>query len=181
MIYFTSDTHFYHNNILTLCHRPFKDYREMERTLILNWNAVIGNKDEIYILGDFIHKGDGEAANQLLKKLNGIKYLIRGNHDNYVDDMHFDTSAFEWIKDYHVLNYKKRKFILFHYPILEWAGFYGDAIHLYGHVHNGSKDETQKERLKILGSHAFNVGCDVNYFAPVSIETILRWDEKGKP
>lgn len=173
MIYFTSDTHFCHASIITLCNRPFKDYNEMQRSLIRNWNAVVGKQDDIYILGDFIHKGDGEAANQLLKKLNGKKYLILGNHDKYVDDIHFDPGAFEWIRDYYVLNYKKRKFILFHYPILEWAGFYGDAIHLYGHVHNGSKDETQQERLKILGTHAFNVGTDVNFYTPVCIETIL--------
>lgn len=174
MIYFTSDTHFYHENIIGLSKRPFQNYTEMQRTLITNWNAVVSDKDEIYILGDLIHKGNGEDANKLLKKLKGKKYLIRGNHDKYVDDVCFDKSAFEWIKDYYVLNYSKRKFILFHYPILEWAGYYGDSIHLYGHVHNSTKNETQKERLSILGNRAYNVGVDVNYFTPISIDMILK-------
>ena len=79
MIYFTSDTHFYHNNIVQLCDRPFRDYDEMHRTLVLNWNSMVRDTDEIYILGDFIHKGNGEEANKILKKLKGKKYLIRGN------------------------------------------------------------------------------------------------------
>ena len=174
MIYFTSDTHFYHNNIVQLCDRPFRDYDEMHRTLVLNWNSMVRDTDEIYILGDFIHKGNGEEANKILKKLKGKKYLIRGNHDKYLEDIHFDQNLFIWVKDYYGLNYKKIKFILFHYPILEWAGFFRDSIHLYGHVHNAKKDPIQAERLKVLGNRAFNVGVDVNYFAPVSIESILK-------
>ena len=111
MIYFTSDTHFYHNNIVQLCDRPFRDYDEMHRTLVLNWNSMVRDTDEIYILGDFIHKGNGEEANKILKKLKGKKYLIRGNHDKYLEDIHFDQNLFIWVKDYYVLNYKKIKFI----------------------------------------------------------------------
>lgn len=174
MIYFTADTHFFHSNIINLSKRPFKDIDEMNRILIQNWNSYVTQYDEIYILGDFIFKGDAQQANKLLKTLNGKKYLIRGNHDNYLNDDNFDKDAFEWIKDYHVLDYKKRKFVLFHYPILEWAGFFRDSIHLYGHVHNSVKDPEQKKRLDILGKHALNVGVDVNNFFPVSIENIIK-------
>jgi len=174
MIYFTSDTHFYHSNIINLNDRPFSNLDDMHRTLIQNWNAYVSERDEIYILGDFTFNSTGDEANRILKRLKGKKYLIRGNHDKFLKDDAFDTSAFEWIKDYYVLDYKKLKFVLFHYPILEWQGFFGDAIHLYGHVHNSNKDPKQASRLKVLTSRAINVGVDVNNYFPISIEQILK-------
>lgn len=174
MIYFTSDTHFCHSNIINLSQRPFRHVDEMNQCLIQNWNAYLSEYDEIYILGDFAYKGATGAVNNILTRLKGKKYLIRGNHDLFIDDVSFDTSAFEWIKDYYVLDYKKLKFVLFHYPILEWQGFFGDAIHLYGHVHNSSKSPEQAKRLSVLGPRAVNVGVDVNDYFPVSIESILK-------
>jgi len=145
----------------------------MNRQLIQNWNSYVTDRDEIYILGDFMYKGSVEETNAILQQLKGKKYFIMGNHDRFLNDERFDTSVFEWIKDYYVLNYDKRKFVLFHYPILEWAGYFRDAIHLYGHVHNSSKDPAQKARLDILGKKAFNVGVDVNNYYPVSIKKII--------
>lgn len=174
MIYFTADPHFYHSNVINLNKRPFSDVTEMNNTLIHNWNAYVGAADEIYVLGDFAFRADGEDANKILRRLNGKKYLIRGNHEKYLKDPAFDKTAFEWIKDYYVLEYKKRKFVLFHYPILEWQGYFRDAIHLYGHVHNAAKDPKQAERFKVLGNRAINVGVDVNKFFPVSIDSILK-------
>lgn len=174
MIYFTADTHFYHSNIIRLSNRPFKDIDEMNHMLIRNWNSYITNNDEIYILGDFIYKGNGKQANALLSRLHGKKYLIKGNHDNFLNDPNFDITLFEWVKDYYVLDYKKIKFVLFHYPILEWAGYFRNSIHLYGHVHNACKDPLQKARLDILGDKAINVGVDVNNYFPISIEDILK-------
>jgi len=112
-----------------------------------------------------------------MKRLNGKKYLIKGNHDKFIQDKTFDENNFEWIKDYYVLNYMKQKIVLFHYPIFEWEGYFGDAIHLYGHVHNsGNKIEEQK-KFKLLGKRAINVGVDVNNYYPVSIEKIIKMAE----
>jgi len=177
MIFFTADTHFCHSNIINLCGRPFAELEQMNNALVKNWNSCIKNDDEIYILGDFIFKGNGTDANNILRRLNGIKYLIKGNHDKFLEDETFDKSNFEWIKDYFVLDYKKIKIILFHYPIFEWQGYFGDAIHLYGHVHNcGNKIEEQK-RFKLLGKRAIIVGVDVNDFKPISIEKIIKMVE----
>ena len=79
MIYFTSDLHFYHVNIIDLCERPFIDIEEMHKTMIDNWNAVVGKEDEIYIFGDFVFKGSGAQTNEILRQLNGKKYLIKGS------------------------------------------------------------------------------------------------------
>jgi len=177
MIYFTSDTHFNHSNIINLCGRPFDNIEQMNNLMIQNWNSCVTDDDDIYILGDFMFKGSGIDANKFIQRLNGRKYLIRGNHDKYAEDETFIIDNFEWIKDYYVLNYKKIKIILFHYPILEWDGYFGDTIHLHGHVHNCGKNPEQKKRMSVLGKRAVNVGVDVNNFSPVSIEKILRMIE----
>jgi calcineurin-like phosphoesterase family protein len=54
-IWFTSDTHFGHNNILKFCKRPWNTVEEMDEALINNWNAVVGTNDIVFHLGDFLH------------------------------------------------------------------------------------------------------------------------------
>ncbi|MBU5595589.1 hydrolase [Amphibacillus sp. MSJ-3] len=141
----------------------------MNQTMINNWNAVIGKTDEVYILGDLVVRGNGKQANEVLKQLNGVKYLIKGNHEHYLDDPDFDNSHFEWVRDYYSFKYNKQTIVLFHYPILEWDKFYNNSIHLYGHVHNKKKEYLRN----ILGTRAINVGVDVNEFYPISIEQVL--------
>jgi calcineurin-like phosphoesterase family protein len=174
MIYFTADTHFYHENIIRLCQRPFEDVQTMNEMLIENWNSCVTDNDEIYILGDLVYKGKGREANEILKALKGKKYLIRGNHEKYLDDPAFKTAAFEWVKDYYVLFWQKRKFVLCHYPIFEWEGYFHDSIHLYGHVHNGGGNAEYQERFRQLGSRAINVGVDVQGYRPVSINQVIE-------
>jgi calcineurin-like phosphoesterase family protein len=146
----------------------------MNETLIKNWNSCVSDKDEIYILGDFLFKGGALEAKNILKRLNGKKYMIRGNHDKFLEDKDFNKNYFKWINDYYVLHYQKIKFILFHYPIFEWDGFFGGAIHLYGHVHNSGNNAKEREKFKILGKRAINVCADMNNFCPVSIEEIIN-------
>jgi len=174
MIYFTADMHFCHANIIKLCGRPFHNMAEMNEKLIENWNFCVKEKDEIYVLGDFLYKGNGIEANNILKRLNGIKYLIKGNHDLFIKDEIFDKNNFQWIKDYYVLSYQKIKIVLFHYPIFEWEGYFSDSLHLYGHVHNCGKNAEQQKRFNLLGKRAINVGVDVHNFSPVSIQSILK-------
>ncbi|MFH6639334.1 metallophosphoesterase [Streptococcus suis] len=169
MIYFIADTHFYHENVIEFCNRPFINAEDMNRKLINNWNQVVTENDEVYILGDFLFRGNAKQANEILKSLKGKKFLVKGNHEHYLDSPDFDKSLFEWVKDYHTLNYHKRKFVLFHYPILEWEGYFHDSIHLYGHVHNNRTDYFKD----ILGDRAINVGADMIDFTPISIEQIL--------
>ena len=176
MLYFTADTHFYHANIINICKRPFENVEQMNLALIQNWNSCVNYDDEIYILGDFMFK-DGVKANNLLQRLNGKKYLVRGNHDRFIEEETFIQNNFEWIKDYYVLNYQRTKIVLFHYPIVEWDGYFKDAIHLHGHVHNCMRNADQKKRVSVLGKKAVNVGVDVNDFKPVSIEKILKMTE----
>jgi calcineurin-like phosphoesterase family protein len=52
-VFFTSDTHFNHANIISYCSRPFSSADEMNREIIARWNAVVGPEDTVYHLGDF--------------------------------------------------------------------------------------------------------------------------------
>lgn len=170
MQYFTADTHFFHENIITSCNRPFTSLEDMNRTLISNWNKTVNKHDEIFILGDLFFRATIEQINSTLQKLNGKKYLICGNHDEYVLHPDFDRSAFVFVKPYHTFQYHKKKFVLSHYPILEWEAKESGSILLYGHVHNDKPDYYSK----ILGNNAFNVGVDMTDFRPVSIKEIFQ-------
>ena len=72
MIYYIADLHLNHKNILHMCQRPFESIEEMHYTIKNNWNAVVSEKDEVYIIGD-VCMSFNEATAQYLKSLNGRK------------------------------------------------------------------------------------------------------------
>ena len=168
MIYFTSDLHFGHENIIGFCKRPFESVEAMNKALIKNWNETVKYDDEIYIIGDFT--GDNGTAKSFLPVLNGKKYMIAGNHDKFLENPGDTAMWFEWVKEYEVINCKGFKWVLFHYPIAEWAGIYSGAIHLHGHIHNRPVVPAW-DPSKV---RAFNVGVDVNGYKPVSIDELIK-------
>ena len=171
MIYFTADLHFFHDNVIKYANRHFSDAEEMNEVLISNWNKKISPDDEVYILGDVTMKGAAYAS-QVLSRLKGRKYLIKGNHDQFADQAEFDKSAFGWIRSYHELDYQNQRFILFHYPIEEWNGFYRGTVHLHGHQHN--HDDYNYSCLE-KGFRRYDVGVDANNMSPVSVEELLTF------
>ncbi|MDR1322160.1 MAG: metallophosphoesterase family protein [Gracilibacteraceae bacterium] len=171
MIYFTADLHFGHANIIRHCNRPFPSADKMDAALIRNWNAAVNPKDDVYILGD-LTMAPAEEAHDYLLRLNGRKYLIRGNHDKFLNGFEPFADDFVWVKDYFAFKHNGVKYVLFHYPIAEWAGFFGGAVHLYGHVHNSELSGQRLGRLYGKNSRAINVGTDLHGFRPVSIDKI---------
>lgn len=99
MKFYTSDLHLGHNNVIEFENRPFKDLDEMDKSIIQKWNNKVSKGDSVYILGDLsFYKG--EKTNEILRQLNGNKYLITGNHDSvFLKDKSFDTSLFVWVKN----------------------------------------------------------------------------------
>ena len=171
MIYFTSDLHFYHDKIIRHCDRPFRDAQEMNEKIIQNWNNTVSPDDEVYILGDVTMKGP-EQAFAVLSRLAGKKYLVHGNHDYFVDNhawKEYDW-LFLWVKEYFELVVNNQKFVLFHYPIAEWADFYKGSIHLHGHQHN--KAVYNHQQLQSALRRQYDVGVDANDFRPVSLEEV---------
>lgn len=156
MNYYISDLHLFHKNIIRLANRPFKDVNEMHKTIMTNWNNKVKENDTVYIIGDISF--GGADTDMILSKLNGRKVLIKGNHDNRRSKFISDTHQYLKIND------GDKQIILFHYPILEWDGFYKGYIHLYGHVH----DKTPK-----MPDNAYNVSCEVSNYTPRTLNEII--------
>ena len=80
MIWFTSDTHFNHANVIGYCKRPYANTTEMDKALIENWNSCVKKNEHIYVLGDFAMCSN-EYRKAILSQLKGYKILVKGNHD----------------------------------------------------------------------------------------------------
>lgn len=162
MIYVTSDLHFGHKNIIKYENRPFNSVEEMNEAYIKKWNGTVNNKDTVYILGDFSWLKPADTM-KILKKLNGKKILITGNHDcNFLKNS-FDFSLFEEIIPYKEITIDKKIICMCHYPIADWNGKEHGSIHLYGHVHSMQNDaEMFMESQRKKGYKCFNVGIDIH-------------------
>lgn len=79
MIYFTSDLHFNHVNIIQYCNRPYHYIEEMNEALVANWNSIVTPNDTVYCLGDI--SLTFKPIELFSQRLNGHKYLVPGNHD----------------------------------------------------------------------------------------------------
>ena len=63
MIYYISDTHFGHANMITIDNRPFSNLKEMDDYIIKAWNSKVTNDDDVYFLGDFAYRTNSKARN----------------------------------------------------------------------------------------------------------------------
>ncbi|RDY30040.1 metallophosphoesterase [Lachnotalea glycerini] len=163
MLYFTSDTHFYCKKPPFIGKHLFQSCEEKNEYIIRQWNSVVKPEDEVYLLGD-VSDGTGEQTNEILKRLNGTKYLVIGNNDKYLKDSQFDQSLYVWTKQYYELRTLNTKFALFHFPIEVWVGYDNDRAHLHGHLHSLKATREPIRR--------YEVGVDSHYGKPVSIEEI---------
>ena len=167
--HFTSDTHYFHDNVIKYCDRPFSSTEEMNETMIQNWNSVVKDSDVVYHLGDFSIDSHGKEKNLKKEKdirvvynrLHGKKILIYGNHDVVFLDLYRDL--FIEVLPYKEIRIDNKIWVLFHYPIEEWNGSHGGkGYHLHGHTH--SKSTFKHGR--------FDVGVDSNKFLPINLEEI---------
>lgn len=197
-IFFTSDLHIGHKNVLEFSNRPFKDLDHMHRVLINNYNAIVPENGLCYFLGD-MGLCNNETLKNVVDQLNGTKVLILGNHDkgpNAMYDLGFDVVMYGA-----VLQIAKRRFTLSHCPLLgvyredtkgmrgavEGENWHGESrrsrarftmpdygqYHGHGHIHspNGGKSKRILDRQ-------FDVGVDANNYRPVSISRVESWIAK---
>lgn len=157
--FFTSDIHFGHVGIIHHCHRPFESVEQMNETLLANYNAVVGKKDDVYILGDVAFVD----PTPWVERMNGRKHLIMGNHDQ-PKKAKLHACPFQWIKDVAEISIMGQKIWLSHYPHRAWPGSHHGHWHLYGHSH-GSMPPAGK---------SLDVGVDCWDLAPVGFETISQ-------
>jgi len=99
--FFIADPHFGHRKIIEYENRPFVTVEEMDKALIENWNHVVGKRDKVYLLGDISFYKDDITA-KIVRRLNGIKYLILGNHDSFNVKRYYDM-GFHRVYDYPII------------------------------------------------------------------------------
>jgi calcineurin-like phosphoesterase family protein len=166
-LFFTSDHHFGHANIIRFCNRPFESVEEMDEVLIQRWNEKVQPDDLVYHLGDFGLTSKEHLAS-ILDRLNGTIHLIAGNHEGSAMQ---HRRRFQWIKDFYELKVKDpekengvQRIILFHYAMRTWRGARRGNWHLYGHSHGNLPD--LEDQL------SFDIGVDCHDFYPLSYEEV---------
>ncbi|MBQ3295468.1 MAG: hypothetical protein IJH00_03165 [Erysipelotrichaceae bacterium] len=165
MIYLTSDLHFGHKWAIGSHDRPFASVEEMNETLLRNYNSIVRDEDIVYILGDLCRHLRLELANEIISKMKGKKYLLLGNNDKG-----YDPKLFVEIRDFKRFTYHGVRFVLMHYPLLDWPEKEKGSIHLHGHIHAGV--DYNLKNLK-NGIRRFDVGVDANNYFPVSLDAII--------
>ena len=173
MNYFISDTHFNHSNIIKYCNRPFNNVKEMNEAIINNWNSIVSDEDTIYHLGDFT-LGNKESILNIVNRLNGKKYLIRGNHDRWGASTYEDF-GFTVLKNAPI-KIDEYKLMLSHIPIPDSQipkGF----INLHGHIHDKNLYECieKYEPSRYSIEKHINISCDVTDFKPISLDKIINF------
>lgn len=131
-IFFTSDTHFGPTAIIKLCNRPFSSVEEMDEAMIARWNAMVGDGDIVYHLGDFCYR-NARGAENYIRRLNGEIHLIAGNHD--AQTLRQDSGLFASVRDILEIRVGDRRIVLCHYPMREWHNSWSGSWHFFGHVH----------------------------------------------
>jgi calcineurin-like phosphoesterase family protein len=178
-IFFTSDEHYHHTNILKYCNRPYSSVEEMNDALIAEHNKVVKNADKVYHLGDFTFKSPRVAAN-VFRRLNG-------NHDEWVFDNGLreafrDIEHFKGIKDYEELKFgrngEKIHLVLFHFPLLTWHKAHRGSIMLHGHTHSNIDRINEDSNTK-----RFDIGVDsaakaLGEYRPFSLEEVISMAKK---
>lgn len=171
-IFFTSDTHFGHKNIIKYCDRPFESIQEHDQVIINNWNSVVQDGDIVFHLGDFCFRNEDNSCEDYLKKLNGQIHLIWGNHDQAakqfaktIGDKGFFTNAkIRFLGDYKRIKVYEQDIILSHYAFRVWDKSHYSSWNLYGHSHGTLPDDPHT-----LG---IDVGVDSHNFYPIRFDRV---------
>lgn len=179
MIWFTSDLHLGHANILRHCPgRPWGTVDAMDRGLIANINARVMPTDDLYVLGDFT--AIGVRLEDVRRYRGRIRcrhvFLVRGNHDKRFQETG-QRSPFNWERDYFELKAVEGKAVLFHYPIEapSWRGSHHGAYMLHGHIHSVGCDYNEHQRMR--GVRRMDVGVDAHNMFPVSMREVVAFFE----
>ncbi len=189
-IYFTSDLHFSHENVIRFDNRPFASVEEMDAELVRRWNTKVDRGDLVYVLGDMIWKTKGDDAVTLLKNLNGQIILIKGNHDRFLHNAKA-KNVLAAVKDYDEISVTLedgtvRRCVLSHYFIPMNNGHCNQAIHLHGHSHFSDEADYEidlADQLNALGicNEIYNVGCMYWNYEPVTLDEIIRHGKTVRP
>ena len=177
MIYFTADLHLGHANIIKHCERPFSSADEMDEYLISAWNSRVHLNDSVYIIGDFIFRSI-KSPEEYLKRLNGKKHLILGNHDtNWIKKIDL-AQYFAIVERFVEFSNGQHKITLCHYPMMSWNNIAKGSYMIHGHIHN-KRDSFYFSLIRQM-PNLLNAGIDINDFHPVKFDELLKNNETFK-
>lgn len=170
-VFLVSDTHFGHAGVCRFTHedtgvkiRPWTDPNEMDEDMVRMWNETVRPTDKVYHLGDVVIN---RKALGILRRLNGDKVLIRGNHDIFRDDEY--RQHFRELRAYHVMN----GMILSHIPIHpESLGRFGVNIH--GHLHTRRVMKNNGYGGQVIDPRYHCVCVEQTDFRPILFEDVMK-------
>lgn len=188
-IYFTSDLHFGHRNVIRFCNRPFADEKEMTEGLIKNWNDVVKPQDFVFSLGDFSWWTDRHGVKRLVNRLHGKKYFIPGNHCKegmyeLVDDPDFHECSDVVVLfvrgqegDPRFAETKVFEIVLCHFPLISYPHSEApNCFQFFGHIHS-KHDGPLIEfgyYLPIKPGKQMDVGVDRHHYKPIELTEAIR-------
>jgi calcineurin-like phosphoesterase family protein len=161
--YITSDHHFSHKNILKYTNREFSLVEEMNEHMINEWNSVVTDNDTVFYLGDFCFERNPTKINEILYRLKGDIVFIKGNHDS---EELCRNKRFSYVADYYELAVEGYRFVMMHYPLLEWNGGHKGNIMLHGHCHGN---------LGKITNRRVDVGVDSLGYKPKNLSQIIQY------
>lgn len=169
-IVFTSDFHMDHAKIIEYSKRPFKNVVEMNEKLIRNFNSKVKPDTKVFYLGDFCFSRDSARWEELIRRLNGEIYFIKGNHDHY-KVLKEIGHMFKWVGDYLEVEVPdqdfrkgKNRITLCHYAMRVWNKSHHGNYQLFGHSHNSLPDDPN--------SLSIDVGVDAHNYFPLTYKEI---------
>lgn len=177
MVWFSSDLHFGHDKDFIYRARGFNSIEEHDKAIIDNWNSVVNEFDDVYLLGDLMLGDQGYGVEQLVQLNGKIHAIIIGNHDtNNKIKLYIEELNPTYITYADILKDGKWRFYMSHYPTI--TSNYDDEkthqhlINLFGHTH-------QKDKFYNNNPYMYNVGMDAHNMFPVNID-IIKEDIKKK-
>lgn len=159
MNWFTSDLHINHENIIKYCSRPFENVNEMNEEMVKRWNERVTPDDTIYVVGDMF-LGKPENAVPIIKRLNGKKVLVLGNHDRSPRTM-VECGFDEVWQRKNIRLMDDRRALLCHKPLPESTITHVE-MQVHGHRHEGP----------IVSGRRINACVDLWDFRPISEEEL---------
>lgn len=181
MIWFTSDLHLRHENIIRYAHRPFASVEEMGVALIRSLNEYVGPEDTLWVLGDVCMGRDklGGCSSLLSQLTCPDVRLVIGNHDTKDADALL-AAGFSEVRELCEISLGgKQKATLCHYPLLSWNRQRHGAWMLHGHIHSEGRSYNEGNRRD--GLLRYDVGVDANGYAPVSADRIASFFARTEP
>lgn len=174
MQYLISDLHLGHREIIDVYDRPFESVKDMNQTLIDNWNRAVGENDKVLFLGDL--GGPGAGTNDIWRwwgQLNSFKQIIRGNHEPFP---HPDIANTQLpLVERAEFEYRGLKFECTHKPSALTTNYDGWGV--YGHVHNNKLDT---HPFIDPDSRRINVSAELLHYYPIPMDELYGYIVQGK-